>query len=380
MSEKKMKCLFLITGMPMGGAERVMSTLANELVSQGHQVRLITLKEAISAYKLDQRVEFIGGNAKAESHNRVIRFVQSSIAAIKGAIFYRKQLKEYNPDIVLSFLTNTNLLAVINNYISRKKYPIIISERCDPRKRSKLLINLCNRVYPLADCIVCQSREIENYFLEKKPNAITSVIPNPVNEECINTQSINKRKNLIVSAGRLNNQKNYDLLIDAFSDIEKDYSDYYVEIYGQGPEKDRLQEKVNQLGLQERILFKGVKTNVMKHISDAKLYIMSSDFEGFPNALVEAMASGLPVISTDFPTGVARELIRDEENGYVIPVGDRKKLSQAMVKIISNEEIQKKMSTNNVKLREQLNVNNIVSKWNKLFMETIMKEKDYAGN
>ena len=322
----------------------------------------------------------IGGNAKAESHNRVIRFVQSSIAAIKGAIFYRKQLKEYNPDIVLSFLTNTNLLAVINNYISRKKYPIIISERCDPRKRSKLLINLCNRVYPLADCIVCQSREIENYFLEKKPNAITSVIPNPVNEECINTQSINKRKNLIVSAGRLNNQKNYDLLIDAFSDIEKDYSDYYVEIYGQGPEKDRLQEKVNQLGLQERILFKGVKTNVMKHISDAKLYIMSSDFEGFPNALVEAMASGLPVISTDFPTGVARELIRDEENGYVIPVGDRKKLSQAMVKIISNEEIQKKMSTNNVKLREQLNVNNIVSKWNKLFMETIMKEKDYAGN
>ena len=289
-------------------------------------------------------------------------------------------MKEYNPDIVLSFLTNTNLLAVINNYISRKKYPIIISERCDPRKRSKLLINLCNRVYPLADCIVCQSREIENYFLEKKPNAITSVIPNPVNEECINTQSINKRKNLIVSAGRLNNQKNYDLLIDAFSDIEKDYSDYYVEIYGQGPEKDRLQEKVNQLGLQERILFKGVKTNVMKHISDAKLYIMSSDFEGFPNALVEAMASGLPVISTDFPTGVARELIRDEENGYVIPVGDRKKLSQAMVKIISNEEIQKKMSTNNVKLREQLNVNNIVSKWNKLFMETIMKEKDYAGN
>lgn len=380
MSEKKMKCLFLITGMPMGGAERVMSTLANEFVSQGHQVRLITLKEAISAYKLDQSVEFIGGNAKAESHNRVIRFVQSFIAAIKGTLFYRKQLKEYNPDIVLSFLTNTNLLAVINNYISRKKYPVIISERCDPRKRSKLLINLCNKVYPLANCIVCQSREIENYFLEKNPNVITSVIPNPVNEECINTKSINKRKNLIVSAGRLNNQKNYDLLIDAFSDIEKDYSDYYVEIYGQGPEKDRLQEKVNQLGLQEKILFKGVKTNVMKHISDARLYIMSSDFEGFPNALVEAMASGLPVISTDFPTGVARELIRDEENGYVIPVGDRKKLSQAMVKIISNEEIQKKMSINNVKLREQLNVNNIVGKWNKLFMETIMKEKDYAGN
>lgn len=380
MSEKKMKCLFLITGMPMGGAERVMSTLANEFVSQGHQVRLITLKEAISAYKLDQSVEFIGGNAKAESHNRVIRFVQSFIAAIKGTLFYRKQLKEYNPDIVLSFLTNTNLLAVINNYISRKKYPVIISERCDPRKRSKLLINLCNKVYPLANCIVCQSREIENYFLEKNPNVITSVIPNPVNEECINTKNINKRKNIIVSAGRLNNQKNYDLLIDAFSDIEKDYSDYYVEIYGQGPEKDRLQEKVNQLGLQEKILFKGVKTNVMKHISDARLYIMSSDFEGFPNALVEAMASGLPVISTDFPTGVARELIRDEENGYVIPVGDRKKLSQAMVKIISNEEIQKKMSTNNVKLREQLNVNNIVGKWNKLFMETIMKEKDYAGN
>lgn len=366
MSSKK-KYLFLITGMPMGGAERVMATLANEFVKKGNQVRLITLKEAVSAYKLDERVEFIGGNADLASSNPLLKKFEIFRSIIKSILFYKKQLKDYNPDIVLSFLTNTNLLAVINNYISRKKYPIIISERCDPRTRSNLLIKLCNKIYPLADCIVCQSNEIENYFLNQDSNVNTVVIQNPINEECINKEYIANRQKRIVAVGRLNNQKNYDLLIDAFSDIEKDYPNHRVEIYGQGPEKDRLQNKVDKLGLSNRILFMGTKQNVMKSVADAQLYVMTSDFEGFPNALAEAMASGIPVISTNFPTGVAKELIKDDVNGYVVPVGDRKKLSEAIVKIISDEQIQAKMSKNNKKLREQLSVDNIVEQWENMF-------------
>lgn len=366
MSSKK-KYLFLITGMPMGGAERVMSTLANEFVNKGHQVRLITLKKAVSAYKLDERVEFIGGNADIKSSNAIVRKLETFGSIIKSIVFYRKQLKEYNQDTVLSFLTNTNLLAIINNYFSLKKYPIIVSERCDPRTRSKLLIKFCNKIYPLANCIVCQSKEIENYFFNQNNNVNTAVIPNPINEECINKEYIDNREQRIVAVGRLNNQKNYDLLIDAFYDIEKDYPNHRVEIYGQGPEKDRLQNKVDKLGLSNKILFMGTKQNVMKSVANAQLYLMTSNFEGFPNALAEAMASGMPVISTNFPTGVAKELIQDDVNGYVVPVGDRKKLSEAIVKIISDEKIQAKMSKNNQQLREQLSVDSIVEQWENIF-------------
>lgn len=374
------KYLFLITGMPMGGAERVMATLANEFVAKGHQVRLVTLKKAISAYKLDERIEFIGGNSEATSSNYIVRKIQTIYAAIKSIIFYRRQLKEYKPDMILSFLTNTNLLAVINNLISLKKYPVIISERCDPRTRSKLLIKLCNKVYPLADSIVCQSKVIENYFLEQNSKSKTTVIANPINEECINKKDISKRQKKIVAVGRLNNQKNYDLLIDAFSDIEKDYPNHKLEIYGQGPEKNRLQNKIDNLGLSDKVLLMGTRQNVMQHVADAELYVMSSDFEGFPNALAEAMASGIPVISTNFPTGVAKELIKDNENGYVVPVRDRKKLSDAMMKILSKESVQNVMSKNNKKLREQLNVNNITNRWEGLFIEVIEKEKAYVNN
>lgn len=371
----KNKYLFLITGMPMGGAERVMATLANEFVAKGHEVRLVTLKKAISAYELDERIEFIGGNSDATSSNFILRKIQIIYAAIKSVIFYRRQLKDYKPDMILSFLTNTNLLAVINNCISFKKCPVVISERCDPRTRSKLLIKLCNKVYPLADAIVCQSKVIENYFLEKNPKAFTAVIANPVNEECINIKEITERQKKVVAVGRLNSQKNYDLLIEAFYDIEKNYPDYKLEIYGQGPEKDRLQSKIDRLDLSDKILLMGTKQNVMTHVADAELYVMSSDFEGFPNALVEAMASGIPVISTDFPTGVAKELIKDEINGYVVPVGDGKKLSHSMIKILSDKNLQEKMSENNKMLRIQLNVKKITEQWEELFNKVLNGKK-----
>lgn len=376
----KRKYLFLITGMPMGGAERVMATLANEFVAKGHQVRLVTLKKAISAYELDERIEFIGGNSDITSSNPIFRRIEVVCAAIKSIIFYRRQLKEYKPDMILSFLTNTNLLAIMNNCISIKKYPVIISERCDPRTRSKFLVKLCNKIYPLADTIVCQSKVIENYFLEQNFKAITAVIANPVNEECINKEEITQRQKKIVAVGRLNNQKNYDLLIESFSDIEKDYPEHKLEIYGQGPEENRLQNKIDSLGLKNKILLMGTKQNVMTHVADAEIYVMSSDFEGFPNALVEAMSSGIPVISTNFPTGVAKELIEDGKNGYVVPLRNREALSEAMRKILGDETAQKEMSINNKELRKELNVKNITNKWEELFDDVLEKEKTYVSN
>lgn len=124
----------------------------------------------------------------------------------------------------------------------------------------------------------------------------------------------------------------------------------------------------------------GTKTNVMKHIADAQLFVMSSNFEGFPNALAEAMASGLPVISTNFPSGVAKELIIDGENGYVVDINNREQMADAMRKILGDPLTITKMSKNNVLLREKLNVKTVANMWENLFNDILEKRTKNEKN
>ena len=197
------------------------------------------------------------------------------------------------------------------------------------------------------------------------------MIPNPVNKNSINIEPIYNRKKKIIAAGRLSPQKNYELLIRAFNRICNCFPEYRVEIYGEGPEKDSLEKLIQELGLQSKIILMGTKLNVIKEEAAASLYVMSSDYEGFPNALAEAMASGLPVISTDFPSGVAHEIIEDGKNGYVVPLGDEEKLAEAMKKILSNSELQEIMSKNNEGIREQLSEAQVYKVWKELFEKLI---------
>ena len=363
----KRRYLFFITGMPMGGAERVMSTLANQFTQNGDEVRILTMKAPKCAYELDPRVEIVGAYAKMELSSLKCA-VKSFASIVKGMTVYKKQLKEYKPDLVLAFLTYTNMTATI---VGRKYAPVVISERCDPRERSEVLIKLVNHIYPKADCIVCQSKTIEKYFKEANPASETAVIPNPVNKNSINIEPIYNRKKKIIAAGRLSPQKNYELLIRAFNRICNCFPEYRVEIYGEGPEKDSLEKLIQELGLQSKIILMGTKLNVIKEEAAASLYVMSSDYEGFPNALAEAMASGLPVISTDFPSGVAHEIIEDGKNGYVVPLGDEEKLAEAMKKILSNSELQEIMSKNNEGIREQLSEAQVYKVWKELFEKLI---------
>lgn len=359
----KRKYLFFITGMPMGGAERVMSTLANQFVKNGDEVRILTMKAPDCAYELDPRVELIGAYATMEMVSPV-KAVKSAFSVIRGIGIYKKQLKDYRPDLVLAFLTYTNMIATM---FKRKNTPVVISERCDPRERNKIIIRLVDRIYPKADCIVCQSKTIEEYFKTVDADSNTVVIANPVNAVSINCEPIDKREKKIIAAGRLSTQKNYALLINAFNRIKSDFPDYRVEIYGQGSEKDNLKKLIEEHGLQNQVFLMGTKPNVMKQEANAALYVMSSDYEGFPNALAEAMASGIPVISTDFPSGVAHELITDGVNGFVVPLRDPDNMAEAIKAILSDEALQMKMSRNNERIREVLSEENIYRIWKELF-------------
>jgi GalNAc-alpha-(1->4)-GalNAc-alpha-(1->3)-diNAcBac-PP-undecaprenol alpha-1,4-N-acetyl-D-galactosaminyltransferase len=158
-------------------------------------------------------------------------------------------------------------------------------------------------------------------------------------------------------------QKNFPLLIKSFAKVSGEYPEYVLDIYGEGERRVQLENLINELGMGRQIHLKGASKQVQKDIADAELFVMSSDFEGFPNVLLEAIAIGLPVISTDFATGIARELV-GEENGIIVPVGNLEKMAAAIDAMLSNDEMRHRMGRNNKEKAKKYYTKEIIQQWN----------------
>ncbi len=357
------KCLLLIPRMGNGGAERVMATIANNLCRE-HEVRIVTMTDdAESFYPLDGCVSIKGLGRGVNRKNKITKLFTMATGGVRVFFALRREIKTWKPDVVLSFLQSANAMAILSKMLGAK-CRLVVSERCDPAERSRLNRWFERRFYRKADVVVCQSRKVIDFFPEKhRGNCV--VIPNPIAADAIPPRYEGERRKTVVGVGRLDTQKNFKMLISAFSKLPEQFADYTLEIYGGGWQEKELQAHVEALGLQGRAHLMGVKKGVMHYISDAALYVMSSDFEGFPNALVEAMATGLPVISTDFSTGVARDLI-GEKNGIVIPVGDEAALVEAMTKMLSDESRWEDMSRANRELLETLSESRVMALWNEV--------------
>lgn len=369
---KNKKLMLFIPRMGNGGAERVMATIANYFVKQNNEVVLVTLTNTESFYELDERVTIVGANYQINKSNKAIRTINLLTNGFKSFFYFKKQVKLWKPDFVISFLTHTNLIASVTKLFNRNMN-LIVSERAEPKERGTITRIATKYLYGKADFIVCQSNKVTKFFDWTEDEKLV-VIENPLNLESLPMDKPEIRQKKIVGVGRLFEQKNFSLLIDSFSDIENKFPEYILEIYGEGHLRNTLQNQIEQLSLQHKIHLKGVKKNVMKEIYDSELFVMSSNFEGFPNALVEAMASGLPVISTDFSTGVARDLI-SKDNGIVVPVKDRKSLSKAMENVLSDSVDRKKMSNNNWELRDKLSPQVVMSKWKKIIDDESLAKK-----
>ena len=162
---------------------------------------------------------------------------------------------------------------------------------------------------------------------------------------------------------RIEPQKNLKLLINAFAKVLSEFPEYTLDIYGEGSEKETLKEYVKKLGIDEKVIFHNFSVNIHQEILKAAVFVSSSDFEGISNSMLEAMAIGIPTICTDCPPGGARATIRNEENGILVPVGSVEELTTAIKKVLSSEELMKKLSINSSKIKEELNVKNIAEKW-----------------
>ena len=364
-----MKILFFVPALNSGGAERVVATIANALSDEGDTIEILTLNTEQSFYSINKEIKIVGMN-EVITTSGIKRKLSIPFVEYSRMQKYVKEVKSFNPDVVISFLYTTNVLSILAK--RRVNVPLIISERSDPSQYGRMQQSICKTLYPKSDRIVCQGKIVARFYELCKGKC--TIIPNPINQKSVGSFK-KEKKHRVVTVGRLISAKNHKLLIDAFYQIKDKYPDYTLEIYGEGGLKDSLQKQINSLGLNNRVFLMGSKQNVIAELSDAACFVLSSTYEGFPNVLIEAMATGLPVISTDFPSGIAQELITDSENGFLIETENKDQLIEALDKMLSDNKLQITFGEKNLGVIEKYSEENIANRW-KALCEDVIKEKD----
>jgi glycosyltransferase involved in cell wall biosynthesis len=346
----------VITGMSFGGAERVTAYLANYFATCGRDVYLISLTKTEPAYPLSSDVHYIQMDESKKS-NTLHRYG----SLIRGL---RRHIKTIKPNVVLGMMSYSGTLAAIACF--GLKIPFIISERNDPNtstsfgKNEKKVIRFA--YHHLVTSGVFQSKGAMEYYYRDDSTRGT-VIPNPLYLDDMPSPNpgINESKQ-IISAGRLSVQKNHALLIEAFELVHAIHPQYSLTVYGDGDQRDKLETLIKQKGLQQCVFLPGIEKDIFTRLQKSEIFAMSSNFEGMPNALIEAMAMGLPVISTDYSDGRGN-LIENKRNGLLVPRKDSKALSEAMVLLIEHPKLKKNLATEAVKIREELDSKVICKKW-----------------
>lgn len=297
------KIICYIDSMQMGGAQRVMANLTKHFVDSNVNVILvndIVPVPGIPEYTIDKKVRRVYLDADRVKKSGLKKNLYR-IMALRGLV------KREKPDVVLSFIgpPNIRMLVATLGLKTRK----IVSVRNDPSKEYGLGKKkiLARQIFNLADACVFQTDDAANYFSERLQRKST-VIFNPVNEVFYNTERCPDEKTIIM-VGRLNEQKNYSMAIKAFKLIANKYPSLAMNIYGEGELRDCIQRQIDKVGLNERVFLKGRTDSIEQKLLSAVIFVMTSDYEGMPNALMEAMALGIPCVSTDCPCGGPRMII-----------------------------------------------------------------------
>lgn len=350
-----MKISMFIGGLTGGGAERVLCNLANYLDEHNHDVTIITMSETKEKYALNENVKVTNLLSLRERKNK-------PLGLFKRVCRLKKYLKSSDAEAYVVFLPIT--IAFMLFFRRLIKVPVIASERCDPAVYSKSKKFLMRHYGKRADLWVFQTEDAAKWYEGVAKKSV--VIPNAINPAFVREPYLGVKEKSIVAAGRLCEQKNFALLIEAFSRISDEFSDYKLKIYGKGPLETQLKELTENKGLSDRVEFMGYVDNMPEQLEKASLFVLSSDFEGMPNALMEAMALGLPCVSTECPCGGPKFLIKDKENGLLVPVNNVDAMASALRKMLANEEFRNNCGENARKVVETLNPQKIYGTWEKV--------------
>lgn len=351
-----MKIVFLTYLHGFGGAEKQNVMLANAMAERGHDVTIISISVNNNCYPLNEHVKYEFIPDRKTNALRIITRYQD----------IKKRLKEIKPDLTVNFwFQSAYMTAMMKKSITGD---VIYSERADPgdTEYNGMLGLVRKLTLPKIDGFVFQSKGAQSYFNEKVQKR-SVVIPNPVFIKAENFPEVKERRKEIVTVGRLHPQKNQKLLIDAFALVADRLPEYTLAIYGDGELQDGLQKQIDELGLKDRAFLKGTSKQIHQLINDAALFVLSSDYEGIPNTLLEAEALGIPSISTDCKPGGAREIIDNGVNGYLTPIGDKEKLAEAIYNLLTDFEKQKQFSEEGKKSMSKFEPECIYNAWESFF-------------
>lgn len=312
-----------------GGAERQITMLANAMADRGHEVHFLVLSEFNKKYEISPLVHV---HDLTEEEKKALHPIIGRFKALKRAY------KEIKPDCTIHYnLQSAYLTAAMPKKVYCKS---IYSERGDPydKEYDGLLGIIRNWCVKHTDGFMFQSEGARDFF-DAEVAKRSVVIHNSVSVPVEKYPMPEIRDNRIVSVGRLHEQKNQALLIDAFAKIADEFPECTLENYGDGQLRERLQQKIDQLGLTSRIKLLPARKDVFDAIHTARLFVLSSDYEGMPNALMETMALGLPCVATDCRPGGARTLVEDGVNGFVVPRMNADALADKMRYVLSHPEV-----------------------------------------
>lgn len=364
--KQKKHIAFYIGSLARGGAERVIVNLAEYFLSVGYRVTIVTKLMEQDEYDSNPSIERILADIEGDeiSDNRVINF----IARIKKL---RNIWKRIKPDVIVSFIKKNNFMAITSSRFLH--IPVIVSVRSAPEReyQERSMRLLVKPLFSMADGVIVQTSEAMAYFppyIRKK----TVIMPNPLHPSFLRKRYEGQRRDEIVTVGRLDDNKNQMLLIEAFSEIEKEYPTFTLHLYGDGESRQKQEQRVVELKLTGKVVFEGRQDAIYDKIEKARIFVLSSTVEGMPNALIEAMALGLAVISTDCPCGGPRDLILDGENGILINVNDKTQLVDAIKRILNNNELEETLGQNACKIQETLEPVRVNEMW-RAYIESCIK-------
>ena len=365
-----MNIAFVISSLSSGGAERVLSLLANEFIKKGYQVFIITICKDEIFYILDEKIQIIELNLCGISTNK-LEALKRNFKIVKEL---RKCLKIIKPSCIISFMNSTNIYSILANFHLKSK--LIISEHIDYRfVKLSFFWSIQQKIfYRFSDTLVSVSKGVDQNFkylnIQKR-----TVISNPVDTSILvksncndDSTDIEKYKDYMIAVGRLEHQKRFDVLIKSFS-LLKDKSKKLL-IFGNGSLKNDLLLLIQKLNLRHRVFLMGRVTNPYYVMKNALFLVLSSQYEGFGNVIIESMSCGTPVISFDCPSGPS-EIIENEVNGVLVENQNVEQLAFQMQRLIDDKDLREKLSHEAIKVKEKYSIEKIANEWEDLIKKVI---------
>ena len=366
---REKKIAFYIGSLRKGGAERVFVNLADYFRKEGYEVVVVT------QYRFEEEYDLPAGVGRVLSEIEDTEVTRSRIRN-----FFRRLnklhaiWKEQKPNVVLSCIGKNNFMTIVSAMGTGTKAVVSVVGEAREEYPTKVMRMLANLLFPRAAGVILQT-ERSRAFFRKKVAARTIVLPNSLNPAFIRPRFEGEREKEIVSVGRMDKNKNHEMQLRAFAALPPAFSAYTLTIYGDGELRSSIEKLADELGISDRVRLPGVVPDVAERIERASLFLLTSYSEGVSNALIEALALGIPVIATDVPSGGTEELMVDGVSGLIIPAGDQAALEAAMEKLLGDPAYADRLGREAAKIQERLAPERVNALW-KAYFEEIMKKNN----